>query len=276
MKKLAKALNLSQGFLRGLAGGSGVKSDELLRINAANGLREVAKRTGYNSMEHAGRAIEKEFHLLFQSSEQYAARLLRYVPKYKESRKQILLAAINQLRAGNGAEFNKILSSDISFKRMQRTFQSTPDKKLIDTFRSLPKANRQAAKALLKRKTGRSVLIIVPQKALDAEIKARAERYGVTGGLFWEAAKKINPKIRPNGLVAGKRKKRAKRTRGNQRTQMKNLEITAEINHIAEQLNQSYRNKVLKNIQEQEKFYISLTERQVLASKYLNKNLDQA
>ena len=274
MKKLAKALNLSQGFLKGLAGGSGVKSDEILRINAANGLREVAKRTGYNSLVHAGRAIEIEFRMLFQSAEQYAARLMRYLPKYKESRKQILLAAINQLRAGNGAEFNKILSSDIAFKRMMRTFQATPNKKLIDTFRSLPKANKRAAKALLKRYTGRSVLIICPQKALDAEIKLRADRYGVTGGLFWEAAKKINPKIRPNGLAAGKRKK--KRTRGSQKVRKKSLEVTAEINHIAEQLNPSFRNKVLKNIQEQEKFYISLTERQVLASKYLNKNLDQA
>lgn len=273
MKKLAKALNLSQGFLKGLAGGSGVKSDEFLRINAANGLREVAKRTGYNSLVHAGRAIEIEFRMLFQSAEQYAARLMRYLPKYKESRKQILLAAINQLRARNGAGFNKILSTDIAFKRMMRTFQATPNKKLIDTFRSLPKANKRAAKALLKRYTGRSVLIICPQKALDAEIKLRADRYGVTGGLFWEAAKKINPKIRPNGLAAGKRKK--KRTRGSQKVRKKSLEVTAEINHVAEQLNPSFRNKVLKNIQEQEKFYISLTERQVLASKYLNKNLDQ-
>ena len=276
MKKLGKALNLSQGFLKGLAGGGPVKSDEFLRVNAANGLREIAKKTGYNSFLHAARAIEKEFKMLFQSAEQYAARLMRYVPKYSQERQKILLEAIEKLRAGDGNGFNKTLKRDPRFVRMQRTFQSKPDKALCDRFRSTPKANRQAAKALLKRYTGRSVLIICPQKSIDAEIKERAERYGITGNLFWQAAKKINSKIRPKGLAAGKRKTRSRKTKGSQRVNQNPAacSITAEINHIAESVNPSFRNKLKKAVEHEEKFWSNLTERQILASKYLGKNLE--
>lgn len=272
LKHLSKALGLSAAWLNKLAGGSGEKASEFVRLNSANCARAMAYYTGYNSEEAAKKAIKRDAFMLFYSLDRYASNLEKLLPKYSQKLQKILLEAIAFLRAGNDSGFNSTLSLHEPFKKYRRNILSKPDTALMDKFRSSPVANKETAKRLLNRHYNNKIL--VPYAAIMAEVDKRAKRYGVTGSLFWQAAKELNPKIKNSGKQKlPKGKTQIRRTRGSKRVQKATNEITVNMNHYAESVNPLFRGKVDSKCREQEAFWTKQAEKQVMAATYMKKLL---
>ena len=110
---------------------------------------------------------------------------------------------------------------------------------------------------------------------IEKEIQKRLKRYGAVASLFWHAAKKLNPKIRPDKLSKEKRKKHKLTNGMSYRTNIGSNSVSASINHQAEKLNKKFKSKLMKRISYQEKFWAKQAEKQIVVAEVLNKLIDK-
>ena len=187
LKSLAKALKLSEGWLKGLVKSNGRTKDAIVAVNTANACKAVARFTGYKSKEAAEKAIRSNINMLYIPSSTLANRIQRVLPKYGEEKKEILKKAIAALRSNNFTEYNRLIRSNKELKEgYKRKCAKTINKKLVDRLRLASKSNKQAAKGiLLSVNTPNGSKIVVPQEKIEAEVQKRLKRYGSVGSLFW-------------------------------------------------------------------------------------------
>ena len=276
LKSLAKALKLSEGWLKGLVKSNGRTKDAIVAVNTANACKAVARFTGYKSKEAAEKAIRSNINMLYIPSSTLANRIQRVLPKYGEEKKEILKKAIAALRSNNFTEYNRLIRSNKELiEGYKRKCAKTINKKLVDRLRLAPKSNKQAAKGiLLSVNTPNGSKIVVPQEKIEAEVQKRLKRYGSVGSLFWQAAKKLNPKIKPQDLQKEKRKKHKLTNGASYKTSTTNDTVSATVEHTAEG-NEKFQRKLLKRIAQQEKWWAKQAEKQIIAAKYLDKLLDK-
>lgn len=276
LKSLAKALKLSEGWLKGLVKSNGRTKDAIVAVNTANACKAVARFTGYKSKEAAEKAIRSNINMLYIPSSTLANRIQRVLPKYGEEKKEILKKAIAALRSNNFTEYNRLIRSNKELKEgYKRKCAKTINKKLVDRLRLASKSNKQAAKGiLLSVNTPNGSKIVVPQEKIEAEVQKRLKRYGSVGSLFWQAAKKLNPKIKPQDLQKEKRKKHRLTNGASYKTSTTNDTVSATVEHTAEG-NEKFQRKLLKRIAQQENWWAKQAEKQIIAAKYLDKLLDK-
>lgn len=275
LKHLAKVLEISEGYLKGLSKGKKRKDDDFIRLNTANACRAVAKFTGYKDEESAQKAIQANIHQLYMPQEVYADRLEKMLPKFGKVKRPILAKAAQAIRGGNFTEYNRLIRSHKDLTRFKRKCSKSLKKALIDKFRSMPKSNRTMAKGLLiGEKSPNGSKIIAPQAKIDAEIQRRVKRHGSIASLFWQSAKQLNPKIKNDGLSKSKRKKRKAKNGEFFKVNAGGGAVSATVSHMAE-INGKFKQKLLKRIAEQEKFWAKMAEKQIIAAKYLGKHIEK-
>lgn len=273
LKKLSQVLQVSEGFLKGLSKGTKKGKDDFLTINTANCCRAVARYTGYSSRQRAEKAIRSNITLLYMASETYANTLNRLAAKYGKENSAIIREAARAMKANNFGEFNRVLGQN---KKLKETFRrkcmKSVNKKLIEQLRSADKTNRATAKSiLLAAGSPQGYKIIVPKEKIEKEVQKRLKRYGATASLFWQSAKKLNPKIKPDKLSKEKRKKHKLTNGMSYKTKLTNNSAAAIVNHRAEHMNKKFRSRLLKRIAQQEKFWAKQAEKQIVAAEVLNK-----
>jgi hypothetical protein len=106
-------------------------------------------------------------------------------------------------------------------------------------------------------------------------VQKRLKRYGAVASLFWQSAKKLNPKIKPEKLSKEKRKKHKMTNGMSYKAGSSNNSASAVINHRAEKLNSKFKSKLLKRIAQQEKFWSKQAEKQIIAAGVLNKLIEK-
>lgn len=275
LKRLAKVLELSEGYLKGLQKGKKRHDDDFIRLNTANACRAMAKFTGYKNEESARKAITANIHQLYMPLEVYVARLERILPKYGKVKRPILTKAVMALKSGNFKEYNRLIHSNKELHKFKRKCAKNVKKPLIDKFRSMPKSNRAMARGMrINEKSPNGEKIIVPKGKIDAEVEKRVKRHGSTASLFWQSARQLNPKIKPDGLSKQKRKKHKSTHGASFKTNAGGGAVSATVQHRAE-INGRYKQKLLKRIAQQERFWAGQAEKQILAAKYLGRLIER-
>lgn len=276
LKNVSEALKISEGWLKGLVKGQGKTKDTIVTHNTANACRAVAQFTGYKSVESAKKAITNNVKMLYESSANLARRIEKVIPKYGKVKQEILTQAVSALRNNNFTEYNRLIRSNKELvKGYKRKCAKNINQKLIEQLRCSASTNRQTAISILK---GAGVKygskIVVPQEKIDKEIEKRLKRYGSVGSLFWQAAKQLNPKIKPQKLQKEKRKKHKATKGAGYKTTITSDAAVATVVHNAE-INQKFKKKLLKRIAQQEKWWAKQAEKQIIAAKFFDKLLDK-
>jgi hypothetical protein len=273
LKKLAKVLEVSEGFLKNVTKGTKKGKDDYLTLNTANCCRAIARYTGYSTREKAEKAIRSNVKLLYMASDTYANKISRLSTKYGKEKKELLKEAAQAMKANNFQEYNRIISSNKDLKQTyKRKCMKSINKKLIEQLRSSDKTNRATAKGILMAAGSKEgYKIIVPREKIEKEIQKRLKRYGAVASLFWNSAKQLNPKIKPDKLSKEKRKKHKLTNGMSYKTKISNDAVTAIVNHRAETMNKKFRSRLMKRIHQQEKFWAKQAEKQIVAAEVLNK-----
>lgn len=280
LKKLSQALDVSVGFLKSLKDTKKSK-DEFISSNTANCCRSVAYFTGFMSEKGARKAIYGTISLLYVSNTTYARRLEKVANKHGEEKKKLLLEAAEAIKSNNFQEYNRIITKNKGLLKFKRKCAKTLKKDLIDKLRCSKNPSPSTAKTLLMAaKSPNGFRIIVPAEKLYKEVEARVKRWGATSSLFWHAAKKLNPKIKPSipniGTLPKEKRKKHKMTNGmSYKAGSSNNSASAVINHRAEKLNSKFKAKLLKRIAQQEKFWSKQAEKQIIAAGVLNKLIEK-
>lgn len=277
LKALSKILGLSQGYLKGVAGGKGKSDSELFRSNAANICRAMAGFIGYASEKRLSDAISRNISHIYTASEVLADRIEKILPKYGELKRSILTEAVEALRAGNLAGYNKALRKHKDLHHLTRKTSKTVNAKLIDNFRSKPQQNRHTASQILI-SVGGGKKIITTQSAINKEVKKRLKRWGAVGSLFWQSAKQLHEKIRPNKIGRHKTKKHKPSAGASFSTKFSHSsgtgEITVDVTHNVND-NARYMKKLNTKLNQQCKFWMKKLKSEMLGKKYLGKYLNQ-
>ena len=272
LKKLSQTLDVSVGFLKSL--NDKKSKNHFIKNNTANCCRAVARYTGYASREHAKKAIKRTIRLLYVASDTVANKIYKLSAKYGEEKKKILKEAVKALRSNNFQEYNRLINSNKELASFKRKCAKSLKKALIEKLRCSDKSNSSTAKMLLMaEKSPNGYKIIVPREKIDKEIEKRLKRYGAVASLFWQSAKKLNPKIKPDKLAKEKRKKHKMTNGMNYKTSATKDTVTAVVEHRAEKMNRKFKSKLLKRIAQQEKFWAKQAEKQIVAAGVLKKLL---
>lgn len=275
LKSLSRALELSEGYLKGLVKGNKKGKDDIVTMNTANACKAVARFTGYHSVESAKKAITANINMLYIPSNVLADRIEKIIPKYGKVKGAILTKAVTALRANNFSEFNKLVSSNKDLKKFKRKCAKNLKKEAIDKLRSADKSNKATAKAILtSMKAPNGSKIVVPPDKLEKEIAKRLKRYGAVASLFWQSAKALNPKIKGDKLSKEKKKKHKATNGANFKTNITKDSASATVQHLGEKVNSKFKQKLDKRIREQETFWAKQAEKQILAAKYLDKLIE--
>ena len=275
LKKLSQTLDVSVGFLKNITKNKKSK-DDFLTSNTANCCRAVARYTGYSSKEKAEKAIRSNVKMLYVASDTLANRILKLANKYGEVKKKILKEAALALKSNNFQEYNRLIKSNKELSDYKRKCAKSIKKELIEKLRSAEKSNTATARTILiSAKSPNGYKIVVPRDKIEKEIQKRLKRYGAVASLFWQSAKKLNPKIRPDKLPKEKRKKHKMTNGMSYKAGSSNNSASAVINHRAEKLNSKFKSKLLKRIAQQEKFWSKQAEKQIIAAGVLNKLIEK-
>ena len=275
LKKLSQTLDVSVGFLKNITKNKRSK-DDFLTSNTANCCRAVARYTGYSSKERAEKAIRSNVKMLYVASDTLANRILKLANKYGEVKKKILKEAALALKSNNFQEYNRLIKSNKELSDYKRKCAKSIKKELIEKLRSAEKSNTATARAILiSAKSPNGYKIVVPRDKIEKEIQKRLKRYGAVASLFWQSAKKLNPKIKPDKLPKEKRKKHKMTNGMSYKAGSSNNSASAVINHRAEKLNSKFKSKLLKRIAQQEKFWSKQAEKQIIAAGVLNKLIEK-
>ena len=275
LKKLSQTLDVSVGFLKNITKNKKSK-DDFLTSNTANCCRAVARYTGYSSKEKAEKAIRSNVKMLYVASDTLANRILKLANKYGEVKKKILKEAALALKSNNFQEYNRLIKSNKELSDYKRKCAKSIKKELIEKLRSAEKSNTATARTILiSAKSPNGYKIVVPRDKIEKEIQKRLKRYGAVASLFWQSAKKLNPKIKPDKLPKEKRKKHKMTNGMSYKAGSSNNSASAVINHRAEKLNSKFKAKLLKRIAQQEKFWSKQAEKQIIAAGVLNKLIEK-
>lgn len=275
LKKLSQTLDVSVGFLKNITKNKRSK-DDFLTSNTANCCRAVARYTGYSSKERAEKAIRSNVKMLYVASDTLANRILKLANKYGEVKKKILKEAALALKSNNFQEYNRLIKSNKELSDYKRKCAKSIKKELIEKLRSAEKSNTATARTILiSAKSPNGYKIVVPRDKIEKEIQKRLKRYGAVASLFWQSAKKLNPKIKPDKLPKEKRKKHKMTNGMSYKAGSSNNSASAVINHRAEKLNSKFKSKLLKRIAQQEKFWSKQAEKQIIAAGVLNKLIEK-
>lgn len=275
LKKLSQTLDVSVGFLKNITKNKKSK-DDFLTSNTANCCRAVARYTGYSSKEKAEKAIRSNVKMLYVASDTLANRILKLANKYGEVKKKILKEAALALKSNNFQEYNRLIKSNKELSDYKRKCAKSIKKELIEKLRSAEKSNTATARTILiSAKSPNGYKIVVPRDKIEKEIQKRLKRYGAVASLFWQSAKKLNPKIRPDKLPKEKRKKHKMTNGMSYKAGSSNNSASAVINHRAEKMNSKFKSKLLKRIAQQEKFWSKQAEKQIIAAGVLNKLIEK-
>lgn len=251
LKKLSQTLDVSVGFLKNITKNKKSK-DDFLTSNTANCCRAVARYTGYSSKEKAEKAIRSNVKMLYVASDTLANRILKLANKYGEVKKKILKEAALALKSNNFQEYNRLIKSNKELSDYKRKCAKSIKKELIEKLRSAEKSNTATARTILiSAKSPNGYKIVVPRDKIEKEIQKRLKRYGAVASLFWQSAKKLNPKIKPDKLPKEKRKKHKMTNGMSYKAGSGNNSASAVINHRAEKLNSKFKSKLLKRIAQQ-------------------------
>lgn len=277
LKALSQILGLSQGYLKGIVGGKGKSDAELFTSNAANICRAMASFIGYKSETTLEKGIRSNIQHLYTPAEVLAERIEKLLPKYGKVKQGILKEAISELLSGNLSGYNKAIRKNKELQNYIRKTAKTVDAKLIDRFRASKNPNRAAAKTILI-SVSKGKKIITTQAAITKEVNKRKKRWGAVGALFWQAAKQLHPKIRPNKIGRHKTKKH-KLTRGagfiaDFTHNASKGEISVSIKHDATD-NDKMMSKALPTMQRNIKFWMKKLQNEMLGKKYLGKYLNK-
>lgn len=276
LKKLSQTLDVSVGFLKNITKNKKRSKDDFLSSNTANCCRAIAKYTGYSSKEKAEKAIRSNVKMLYVASDTLATRISKLAMKYGTEKKEILKAAAQALRSNNFQEYNRLINSNKELSDYKRKCAKSIKKELIEKLRSADKSNTATARQiLLGAKSPNGYKIVVPREKIEKEIQKRLKRYGAVASLFWQSAKKLNPKIKPDKLAKEKRKKHKMTNGMSYNTNVTGTAVSAKVNHRAEKLNNKFKSKLLKRIAQQEKFWAKQAEKQIVAAGVLNKLLEK-
>ena len=275
LKKLSQTLDVSVGFLKNITKNKKSK-DDFLTSNTANCCRAIARYTGYSSKEKAEKAIRSNVKMLYVASDTLANRILKLANKYGEVKKKILKEAALALKSNNFQEYNRLIKSNKELSDYKRKCAKSIKKELIEKLRSAEKSNTATARTILiSAKSPNGYKIVVPRDKIEKEIQKRLKRYGAVASLFWQSAKKLNPKIRPDKLPKEKRKKHKMTNGMSYKAGSSNNSASAVINHRAEKMNSKFKAKLLKRIAQQEKFWSKQAEKQIIAAGVLNKLIEK-
>lgn len=275
LKKLSQTLDVSVGFLKNITKNKKSK-DDFLTSNTANCCRAVARYTGYSSKERAEKAIRSNVKMLYVASDTLANRILKLANKYGEVKKKILKEAALALKSNNFQEYNRLIKSNKELADYKRKCAKSIKKELIEKLRSAEKSNTATARTILiSAKSPNGYKIVVPRDKIEKEIQKRLKRYGAVASLFWQSAKKLNPKIKPDKLPKEKRKKHKMTNGMSYKAGSSNNSASAVINHRAEKMNSKFKSKLLKRIAQQEKFWSKQAEKQIIAAGVLNKLIEK-
>ena len=275
LKKLSQTLDVSVGFLKNITKNKKSK-DDFLTSNTANCCRAIARYTGYSSKEKAEKAIRSNVKMLYVASDTLANRILKLANKYGEVKKKILKEAALALKSNNFQEYNRLIKSNKELSDYKRKCAKSIKKELIEKLRSAEKSNTATARTILiSAKSPNGYKIVVPRDKIEKEIQKRLKRYGAVASLFWQSAKKLNPKIRPDKLPKEKRKKHKMTNGMSYKAGSSNNSASAVINHRAEKMNSKFKTKLLKRIAQQEKFWSKQAEKQIIAAGVLNKLIEK-
>lgn len=275
LKKLSQTLDVSVGFLKNITKNKKSK-DDFLTSNTANCCRAVARYTGYSSKEKAEKAIRSNVKMLYVASDTLANRILKLANKYGEVKKKILKEAALALKSNNFQEYNRLIKSNKELSDYKRKCAKSIKKELIEKLRSAEKSNTATARTILiSAKSPNGYKIVVPRDKIEKEIQKRLKRYGAVASLFWQSAKKLNPKIKPDKLPKEKRKKHKMTNGMSYKAGSSNNSASAVINHRAEKMNSKFKSKLLKRIAQQEKFWSKQAEKQIIAAGVLNKLIEK-
>lgn len=275
LKKLSQTLDVSVGFLKNITKNKKSK-DDFLTSNTANCCRAIARYTGYSSKEKAEKAIRSNVKMLYVASDTLANRILKLANKYGEVKKKILKEAALALKSNNFQEYNRLIKSNKELSDYKRKCAKSIKKELIEKLRSAEKSNTATARTILiSAKSPNGYKIVVPRDKIEKEIQKRLKRYGAVASLFWQSAKKLNPKIRPEKLPKEKRKKHKMTNGMSYKAGSSNNSASAVINHRAEKMNSKFKSKLLKRIAQQEKFWSKQAEKQIIAAGVLNKLIEK-
>ena len=275
LKKLSQTLDVSVGFLKNITKNKKSK-DDFLTSNTANCCRAIARYTGYSSKEKAEKAIRSNVKMLYVASDTLANRILKLANKYGEVKKKILKEAALALKSNNFQEYNRLIKSNKELSDYKRKCAKSIKKELIEKLRSAEKSNTATARTILiSAKSPNGYKIVVPRDKIEKEIQKRLKRYGAVASLFWQSAKKLNPKIRPDKLPKEKRKKHKMTNGMSYKAGSSNNSASAVINHRAEKMNSKFKSKLLKRIAQQEKFWSKQAEKQIIAAGVLNKLIEK-
>ena len=275
LKKLSQTLDVSVGFLKNITKNKKSK-DDFLTSNTANCCRAVARYTGYSSKEKAEKAIRSNVKMLYVASDTLANRILKLANKYGEVKKKILKEAALALKSNNFQEYNRLIKSNEELSDYKRKCAKSIKKELIEKLRSAEKSNTATARTILiSAKSPNGYKIVVPRDKIEKEIQKRLKRYGAVASLFWQSAKKLNPKIKPEKLPKEKRKKHKMTNGMSYKAGSSNNSASAVINHRAEKMNSKFKTKLLKRIAQQEKFWSKQAEKQIIAAGVLNKLIEK-
>lgn len=275
LKKLSQTLDVSVGFLKNITKNKKSK-DDFLTSNTANCCRAVARYTGYSSKEKAEKAIRSNVKMLYVASDTLANRILKLANKYGEVKKKILKEAALALKSNNFQEYNRLIKSNKELSDYKRKCAKSIKKELIEKLRSAEKSNTATARTILiSAKSPNGYKIVVPRDKIEKEIQKRLKRYGAVASLFWQSAKKLNPKIKPDKLPKEKRKKHKMTNGMSYKAGSSNNSASAVINHRAEKMNSKFKTKLLKRIAQQEKFWSKQAEKQIIAAGVLNKLIEK-
>ena len=280
LKHLSKVLGIAQGYLKGLAKGNKVGKDDIITQVTANCCRAIAHFTGYKSLKHAQSAIRKNMTALYMPNDKMVKHLQSRLNKYGKEKRAIIEQAITALKGNNYGEYNRLMRSNKDLKQLYvRKCAKSVKGAMVDRLRSSEKPNRKTAQTiLLSMKSPKGRPIIIPRQKFQKQIEKRSKRYGAVASLFWQSAKRLNPKIKPTvkglGTLSKEKRKKHKMTNGMSfRTAVNVKGAEAVIKHRAE-INGRFKKKLLAKIKQQENFHAKDAQKRLLAAKYLDKLLE--
>lgn len=283
LAQLAKNLDVCVGFLKGLSKGEHRTEGDYIRINTANACRAVAARTGYHSEASARKAISKDVNLLYKTADKLISILGSIASKAKtnenENLEKLALSAISCLRSENYKGYNKLVKSHPTLRKLQIKGSKSINGRLIDELRGSEKADKETAKRILtKAKSPHGYRIITTKTIIEKEIENRVKRWGNTASMWWNAAKRINPKIKKNdkrsGISLPKAKTKNKKKMNGTVSISTFLGITANVTHMAESKNKKFLQKLKRHIAREEKFWSKVAGKQIAASKFIKKMVE--
>lgn len=276
LKKLANHMGIAVGYLKKLNDNAPTTRENIMANNTANACRAIAAWVGYEDEATIKKIVSWQINLLFTDGKELIPRLKKYKEQSNEHYQAIIQQAIDALEAEDYRTLIALARSNPCLGYLARSrFVDTPDEKLIEQFRQLPKTNAVAAKVFLA-KLGLQNRIFCPSAAINACVEKRVKHLGNIGALFWLSGKTLNAKLRNSKehKVPKFRKQIKGDSKGKKSVQSRTNEIRVATFHPAEKYNKKFAQKLEKLTKQQEKFWADKAADQIAAAQWLNKLLE--